>query len=371
MDLKFSEEQIALRDLVRSLCQDSGGLEAVRRLEGDPVGFDPAFWSGLGQAGIAGLTLPEQYGGSGLSTLDAVVVFEELGRSLVPSPLLASSAVSAEAIRWGGTEEQRRTWLPKLASAEAIVAPAWLEPGGGFGEEGVQASADLVDGRWTLTGTKWLVPFAANADAFVVLARREGRAAAFLVEAGSGILIEAQETLAREALYKVVLDRAVGVPLGDPADSWSGWSTIVSRAGVLVAALAAGGARKVLEIAVEHAKSRHQFGKPLGAFQSLAHYMADGLAMIDAAQTLVWQAAWASDEGRVAVGRLAPMAKLAACDAFRDVSATALQICGGLGFTTEFDAQLFFRRAKQWQLSWGDPASLEEQIALDVLGAAS
>lgn len=372
MDLTFSDEQLALRGLVRSLCEDAGGRDAVRRLEQDPAGFDPDFWARLGEAGVAGLTLGEEYGGSGLSVLDAVVVFEKLGSSLVPSPLLASSAVAAEAIRLCGTPEQRDRWVPRLAAAETVVVPAWLEPDGGYAESGVQLPAARVGDQWTLSGTKWLVPFASSAEALVVLARREGQVALFLVEtAQAGVRVEPQETIAREAYAKVVLDAAVGVPLGDPAGSWDRWSEVVRRAAVLVAAQATGGAREVLRIAVEHAQTRHQFGKPLGAFQSLAHYMADALATVDAAQALVWQAAWALDEGRPSAEQLAPMAKLGACDTFRDVSATALQICGGLGFTTDFDAQLYFRRAKQWQLTWWDSAHLEEQIAIGALGPAT
>jgi alkylation response protein AidB-like acyl-CoA dehydrogenase len=123
-------------------------------------------------------------------------------------------------------------------------------------------------------------------------------------------------------------------------------------------------------MAVEHASTRHQFGKPLGAFQALSHYLADAATLVDGVQTLVWEAAWARDAGRP-VGRLAPMAKLAAGDAFRDVTAMAQQVFGGVGFTVEYDVQLYFRRAKQWQLSWCDPRELERRIADQILGSVS
>jgi alkylation response protein AidB-like acyl-CoA dehydrogenase len=138
---------------------------------------------------------------------------------------------------------------------------------------------------------------------------------------------------------------------------------------ILLAAYAMGGARFALDMTVQYSKDRQQFDKPLGAFQALAHYLADAVTAIDGAETLVWEAAWAADHGR-STAKLAPMAKLFACDTFRDVTATAQQIFGGNGFTVEFDTQLYFRRAKQLQLSWWDARYLEELIAAQVLDAA-
>ena len=139
---------------------------------------------------------------------------------------------------------------------------------------------------------------------------------------------------------------------------------------ILLAAQAVGGARHALDITVQYAKDRQQFDKPLGAFQAIAHYLADAVTAVDGAETLVWEAAWARDDGR-SIGRLAPMAKLFACQTFRDVTAMAQQVFGGVGFTVEYDIQLYFRRAKQLQLSWWDDRYLEELIAGSVLGTSS
>jgi len=139
---------------------------------------------------------------------------------------------------------------------------------------------------------------------------------------------------------------------------------------ILLAAQAVGGARQALDITVQYAKDRRQFDKPLGAFQAIAHYLADAVTAVDGAETLVWEAAWARDAGR-STARLAPMAKLFACRTFRDVTAMAQQVFGGVGFTVEYDIQLYFRRAKQLQLSWWDDRYLEELIATDVLDDAS
>jgi alkylation response protein AidB-like acyl-CoA dehydrogenase len=138
---------------------------------------------------------------------------------------------------------------------------------------------------------------------------------------------------------------------------------------VLAAAQAVGAARRTLEFTVDYALTRHQFGKLLGAFQAIGHYLADAATALDGAETLVWQAAWTRDAGR-STARLAPMAKLFACDTFRDVTAMAQQVFGGNGFTVEFDTQLYFRRAKQWQMTWWDARYLEELVAAQVLDAA-
>lgn len=370
MDLSFTEEQDALRAMVRQLA-NKGGLEATRAMEVDPRGYDPVVWKQLADSGITGLALPTEMGGEGGSLLDTVVVYEELGRGLVASPLFESVAVSAEAIRLAGDDDQRSKWLPRIASGDAIVSPAWLEADGGFAEAGVSLEAVPADGGWTLTGEKWHVAYAPSADALLVIGRAEAGWTLFLVDpADPGVTMEDRTTLAREQQSRVRFDHVAGELVGTPGGARDVWQQVMNRAVIFAAARATGAARRVLEIAVEHAKTRHQFDKPLGAFQAVAHYLADGLTGIDAAETLVWQAAWAGDNGH-SIARLGPMSKLAACDVFRDVSAVALQICGGLGFTIEFDAQLFFRRAKQWQLSWWDTDHLEELIAADALDAVS
>jgi alkylation response protein AidB-like acyl-CoA dehydrogenase len=176
-------------------------------------------------------------------------------------------------------------------------------------------------------------------------------------------------TIGSDSQYRVDFD---GVRVSDadrvggPGTGWATWDAIMHDGIILAAAQAVGGAQYALEITVQYAKDRQQFDKPLGAFQALAHYLADGATAVDGAAVLVHEAAWARSEGR-SVAKLAPMAKLYACQTFRDVTATAQQIFGGIGFTVEFDIQLYFRRAKQLQLSWFDTRTLEELVAAAVL----
>ncbi len=178
-----------------------------------------------------------------------------------------------------------------------------------------------------------------------------------------------QMTIGSDTQYRVDLDRVrvtADDRIGAAGTGWSTWDTVMHDGIILAGAQAVGGAQYAMEITVQYAKDRQQFDKPLGAFQALAHYLADAVTTVDGAEVLVHEAAWARSEGKD-VSKLAPMAKLYACRTFRDVTATAQQIFGGIGFTVEFDIQLYFRRAKQLQISWWDTRYLEELVAAAVL----
>jgi alkylation response protein AidB-like acyl-CoA dehydrogenase len=373
LDLKFSPEQEMLRETVRGVCATTCPLSVVRELEDDPLGYSPELWKQLAHLDLLGLQLPEAYGGSGMTALEGTVLYEELGRALAPSPHFVSSVLCGGALARAGSEEQREAWLPQIVRGDAILTPAWLEPDRGFGPTGVAVRATPDTGGWTLTGTKFHVAFATAATRLVVLART-GDAPAdvdlFLVDpAASGVTLTQQLTIASDAQYRVDLD-GVAVTEADrvgPAGSgWATWDAVMEDGAILAAAQAVGGAQYALEITVQYAKDRHQFDKPLGAFQALAHYLADAVTRVDGAEVLVHEAAWAAANDR-STATLAPMAKLYACNAYRDVTATAQQIFGGIGFTVEFDIQLYFRRAKQLQITWWDTRFLEERIAAAVL----
>ncbi len=373
LDLTFTAEQEMLRETVRGVIATTSPLSVVRELEDDPTGYSPELWKQLAHLDLIGLQLPEEYGGSGMGTLESVVVYEEFGRSLAPSPHFVSSILSGGALARSGSAEQKEAWLPAIVRGEAILTPAWLEPENSSGPTGVQVRATADGDGWTITGTKRHVAFASSATRLVVLART-GDAPEdidlFLVDpAADGVTLTQQLTIGSDAQYQVEL-AGVRVTeadrIGAAGTGWITWSAVMHEAIILAAAQAVGGAEYALDITVQYAKDRKQFDKPLGAFQALAHYLADAATTVDGARVLVHEAGWARAEGRP-VGKLAPMAKLYACRTFRDVTATAQQIFGGIGFTVEFDIQLYFRRAKQLQLSWWDPRTLEELIAAQVL----
>jgi alkylation response protein AidB-like acyl-CoA dehydrogenase len=373
MDLDFTPEQQVLREMVRGVVQEHAPLEVVRKMEDDPKGYPPALWKQLAEVGVLGVLVPEEYGGAAQTLLEAAIVYEELGRGLAPSPHLPSSVVGGGLLQAAGSEAQRREWLPKLCDGSALLTPAWLEPERGFGPIGVQLAAARDGAGYRLSGTKWHVPFASAATRLVVLARtgpRERDVDLFLVDPGAeGVSLAQQRTIGSDTQYRVDLSGvrvAESARIGAPGSGWASFERVMHDAIVLVAAQAMGGAERALEITVEYAKVRKQFDKPLAAFQAISHYLADGATLVDGGKTLVYEAAWARSAGRD-VSRLAPMAKLFACQTFRDVTAMCQQVWGGVGFTVEYDIQLYFRRAKQLQLSWWDTRYLEELVAASVL----
>jgi len=378
LDLSFSQEQDMLRDLVRGLCAEHAPPSVVRDMEDDPHGFPPELWKQLANLDLLGLLLPEEHGGSGMTPVEGVVLYEELGRSLAPTPHLASCVLAGGLIATAGTAGQKAEWLPRIASGDAVVSPAWLEPESGFGPAGVQATATADPGSdgYVLSGTKRHVAFAQAATKLLVLARtgfEPGDVGYFLVDpAAEGVTLTQQFTIASDTQYRVDLD-GVRVAAADRiggsdggAGGWAAWDNVRDDALILLAAWAVGAAAYAQEITVQYAKDREQFDKPLGAFQALAHYLADRQTELDGARTLVHEAAWARSTGR-SVARLAPMAKLFAGQMFRDLTATSQQIFGGVGFTLDYDIQLYFRRAKALQVGLWNDRYLEELVAADVL----
>ncbi|MGA2520777.1 MAG: acyl-CoA dehydrogenase family protein [Acidimicrobiales bacterium] len=373
LDLEFNAEQEMLRDTVRKVCGTYSPMSVVRELEDDPVGYPVDLWKQLGELDLIGLLLPEEHGGSAMSLIEGVVLYEELGRALAPTPHFGSAVLCGGALALAGSAEQQARWLPAVASGEAILAPAWFEPENSCGPTGIQVRAVPDGGGFRLDGTKRHVPFASSATGFVVLARTgdaPGDVDLFLVDAGAtGVSLHQQLSVASDTQYQVTLDGVrVGADqrIGAAGTGWATWDAVMHDGSILLAAQAMGGAQQALDITVQYAKDREQFDKPLGAFQALAHYLADAVTAVDGGTTLVHEAAWARSEGRP-VTTLAPMAKLFACRTFRDLTAMAQQLFGGVGFTVDFDIQLYFRRAKQLQLSWWDTRYLEELVAAAVL----
>ena len=382
LNLDFTPEQDMLREAVRGLCGRLSPLERVRELEDDPDGIARELWDQLGELGLCGLMVPESLGGSEMSLIDGVVVYEELGRALAPVPHFVSCVLSAAAIVAasgsdggdGGPEGSKL--LADIAAGAAIVTPAWLEPEGGFGPKGVSMTTAEAgaDGGFKLDGVKLHVAFAAAADHLLVLART-GPAPAevdlFLVPAGAdGLAMEQCLSIASDTQYVVgfnEMELPAESRLGAAGAGWGIWEKAMAPGAMLAAAQAVGGAEHALEITAEYARNRRQFGKALAEFQAISHYLADARTNLDGARILVHQAAWAHSTGRD-TSRLAPMAKLFACRVFRDITAMAQQVFGGLGFTVDYDIQLYFRRAKQLQLSWWDTQTCEDKIANAVLG---
>jgi alkylation response protein AidB-like acyl-CoA dehydrogenase len=373
LDLDFDQEQELLRQTVRELLAKHCSLDVVRAMEDEPVGYPPALWTQLGELDLIGLLLPEEYGGSGMTLIEGVALYEELGRALAPTPHFVSAVLSGGVLAETGSETQKDQWLQRVASGEAIVTPAWLEPENGFSPRGVEATAEAAGDGFRLNGLKRHVLFASSADRVLVLARTGDDADAvdlFLVDPkADGVTLRQQFSIASDTQYEVTLSDVVvseADRIGPAGSGWATWQEVLQPALVLLGAQAVGGARYALEITTQYAKDRHQFDKPLGAFQALAHYLADAVTNLDGAEQLVHEAAWAGASGR-SLESLAPMAKLFACSTFRDITAMAQQLFGGIGFTLDFDIQLYFRRAKQQQLMWANDRVLEDAVAASLL----
>ncbi len=373
MDLDFTDEHEMLREMVRAVCTEHSPVEVVRALEDDPKGYPDELWKQLVELGLVGILIPEAFGGQGQSLLEAAIVYEEFGRALAPTPHFHSAVLSAGAILAAGSDEQKQAWLPGIANGERILTPAWLEPRRGFGPKGVQLRAEASGDDFLLSGTKMHVNFATAADRLVVLARtgdEEGAIELFLVDpSADGVTCSQRLNLGSETTYRVDFE-GVRVPASDrigvAGKGWKTWNAVMQDAIVLAAAQAAGGAKAALEMTVDYAKTREQFGKPLGAFQAISHYLADAATAIEGGSNLVYEAAWSRSQGKDTT-LLAPMAKLFMCHAYRDVTAMCQQVWGGVGFTIEYDIQLYFRRAKQLQMSWWDDRYLSELVAAQEL----
>lgn len=372
MDLAFTDEQQMLRDSTRRMLSETAPIKVVREMENDPKGYPSALWAAMAEMGLTGICIDEAHGGIGLGALETAILYEELGRSLAPTPHFVSSVLSAGLIARAGSPAQKEQWLPAIASGEAILTPAWFEPGNGFGPEGVQLAAVRNGEGYTLSGSKHLVSFAAAAHQLLVLVRSgeaEEAIDILLVDSKSpGITLSRQKTMADDAQYRVTFKDVV-VPAAARLGTagWSDWQAVLKDGMIALAAWAVGCGDRALEMAAEYAKEREQFGQPIGSFQGLAHPMAEVATVIEASRLLAQEAAWARDTGRP-YARLAVMAHIQAADAARFSTRVGQQVMGGIGFTVDIDMQLYYRRAKQNQLAWGDADSLEEFIAADVLG---
>ena len=370
MDLDLTEEQQMIIDMTRGLLEEYSSIEIVRSVEDDPKGYPDALWKQMSELGLNGLLIPESHGGGGQTLVEGALVYEELGRAMAPSPHFVSCVMSAGVLLRAGSDEQKAEWLGQIASGDAILTPAWLEPERGFGETGIALRAEADGNDFILSGRKISVPYASSATRLIVLARTDAGVDLFLVDPNAkGITRKQVLSQGREAQYQIDFDSvrvSAGERIGAAGSGWATWNEVMHQGIILLAAAAVGGANRCLEETVEYANERVQFDKPLGAFQALAHYMADASTQIEGGRILVQEAAWNHAQGR-SISRFAPMAKLFCCETYRETTRVCAQIWGGVAFTIEYDQQMYFRRAKHLQLSWWDTPYLEELIAANVL----
>ena len=356
MRFALTDEQRALQEAVRDYLGDRFGPAQVREVYEDPQGdANPAsLWNAFAEQGWLGLMVPEESDGFGAGMVEASVVARAFGAGTVPGPWLAT-VLAAEAVRLGGSDAQRKSWLPRLAAGEVKAAVALLTPGNSPrpGGAGVTASGGA------LSGTLELVEYGSIAELFVVAA---GPGELYLVEPGTGVTVDKLEALDRTSrLTRVTLDGAAAEKL-DAADAGV-HQQLLDRAAVLVANDLVGIARKALTDTVEYDKTRVQFGRPVGSFQAIKHNLADLHVAITMAEHAGLYAAYALDADREDATVAVSIAKAKAGEVARQATSDMIQYHGGIGYTWEHDAHFYFKRAKRLEYAYGDAAQHLERIA--------
>jgi alkylation response protein AidB-like acyl-CoA dehydrogenase len=391
VDFGFSEEQEMLRQSARNLLEKECPSTLVRRLMEEERGYEPELWKKIAELGWLGLVIPEAYGGSALGYVDLVLVLEEMGRVVLPSPFIWTVMV-AEAINRAGSEAQKKALLPKIAAGELVATIAWMEPSGLWGADGITAAARQNGSDFVIDGAKLFVNDGHIAGCMLVAARTGGTlgGAQRSRASESASRVHNEESADGVTLFAIESSRAgvsvtplttmdqtrklsevkfAGVKatsadvVGEVGHGWKTLAAIIDRGKVMLAAEMMGGAHKVLDMTVEYAKVRTQFGRPIGSFQAVQHKCANMMIDVESAKSAVYYAAWAVSNEVAEAPLAAALAKAAASDAFRRVSADGIQVHGGIGFTWEHDMHLYFKRAKSSEFTFGDATYNRELVA--------
>ncbi len=358
MVFEFTAEHQALRESVRAFARQVSPEPEVRRMMALPDGYDRAVWARLaGELGLPGIAVPQRYGGAGAGLVEAAIVGEETGRFLFPGPLL-STLLAAAAIVHAGDDQVAGAWLPRIAAGDAIATLAVAEAAGRWDVDGVRCTAvpapAASGGGWRLHGRKRYVPDAHVAGLIVTMARTPDGVALFAVDRGAeGVAVD-QLTgfdLTRR-LCDVTLDAAAAVLLASPGARVA--DQVLDLVRVLVAAEQVGTAQAALDMAVGYARDRVQFGRAIGSFQAVKHMCADVLLDVESARSAAYYAAWAADGGSADLAVAAPLAKAFCADTLLAAASLNMQVHGGICFTWEHPAHLYFRRAKAGAQLWGD-----------------
>jgi len=370
MDLRLSEDQKMIREAARDFLEGECPSSFVRDLEGSSTGHDPHLWQAMAELGLMGVSFPEEYGGLGKGFLELCVLIEEMGRFRLTGPFFTTVALCGMAIIRFGTQEQKSQYLGPIAGGERIMAYAALEPGRSWDTSSCALRAEEDDGAWILNGVKIFVPYAEAADDLLVLARTgegsENGLTLFIVDTSDpGVSLKRLQTLGPEHQYEVLFEdvsvqgnRILGAP-GRGLEA----SNMVSQWGAAAkCAQMVGGAQRVLEMSVEYAKERVQFGKPIGTFQAVQHNCANMAVDLDSSRFISYEAIWRLEEGLEAATEVSA-AKAWVSDACSRVCRLGHGVHGAIGFTMEHDMQLYSRHCKEAELAFGDADWHREQVA--------
>ena len=373
MDLGLNEAQQMLKNSAQEFLEAECSKDYVREMEEDERGYTPELWQKLAEQGWLGLIIPEKYGGVELEYQDLIVLLEEMGRYMLPGPYFSTVVMGGMTITDAATEEQKQEYLPRIAEGQIIVTLAINEPSGRWDAEGIELKASENGEKWVLNGTKLFVPNAHVSD-YIVVAARTGEGAndisLFIVSTqAKGVEETLLQTIASDRQSEVIFNNvevSSSDLLGDKNAGWSTIEKVLQWGAIGKCAEMTGGGQEVLDMTVEYAKQRTQFGRPIGTFQAIQHHCANMATDVEGSKFITYQAAWRLSEGLPADREVA-MAKAWVSEAYRRVCALGHQSHGAIGFTKEHNMQLYSRRAKAAELAFGD-ADLHLDKVSEILG---
>jgi len=365
MQFGLTETQQTLKNTVRKFLAAECPIAEVRKQMESETAFDAALWRNMADQGWTGIIFPEAHGGFGMGMVELAAALEEMGRALLPGPFFSTVLLAGTAIEKAGNENQKQKYLGAICRGEARATLALLEESASWSPDALKMTASGL----FLTGRKLFVTDAAVADFIVCAARMDGDLALFVVPADArGLQISPLPAMdGTRKLYEVTFDSAPGELLAQGRAAHIALSRALDIATVGLVAEMTGGMQRLLEIAVEYAKTRKQFGRPIGEFQAVQHQCADMLLFTESSRSAAYYAAYALQENIPDAHIAVSVAKTYASDAYREVGNRAIQVHGGMGFTWENDAHLYYRRAKASELALGDAAFHRERIAKAVI----
>ena len=375
MKLDLTEEQQMLKKSARDFFEKEFPKTLVRQMEEDPSGYSPAVWKKMAELGWIGLVIPEEYGGSGFAFMDLVVLLEEMGRACLTGPFFSTAVLSTLPILAAGSAELKKEFLPGIAKGEKFLSLALTEPSATYEAAGISTKAVQDRGSYIINGTKLFIHDAHIADYLLCVARTtvwskpEDGISILLVDARSpGIKITPSPAIADDKQNEVIFENVV-VPqrnlLGKLDKGWPVVKRLLDQAAVAKCAEMLGGADWVVEATTAYAKERVQYGRPIGSFGSIQHALAEMWTEVTLARRLTYYAAWTIEQG-IPCSMQVAMAKAAANEAYKHSTRTAVQLHGAIGTTRDHDVGLYYRRARQAALLFGDTDFCRERVAQEV-----
>jgi alkylation response protein AidB-like acyl-CoA dehydrogenase len=366
MNFGFSEEQEELRKMVRRFLEEKSPESEVRRLMATSEGYDPAVWSQMAnELALQALGIPEEFGGQGFGPVELYVVFEEMGAALFCSPYFSTVALAANALLFVGSDADKAAYLPAIASGETIATLAITDDAGQWDLASTSTTATRSGENFVLNGVRNYVTDGSTATLLLVPAMSDKGLSLFAVQGDAkGVERESLATMDQTRKQSRIEFHDVSATLiGDEGGALAGLEATLQVAAAALAAEQVGGAQRVLDSSVEYAKNRVQFGRPIGSFQAIKHKCADMLLDVESAKSAAYYAAWAAQERNEELPIAASLAKSFCSEAYFHCAAENIQIHGGIGFTWEHSAHLYFKRAKSSELFLGDPAYHRELLA--------